>query len=880
MHVRRMSTMKISCATYLFPYHLAENVCRVQRVSPFRYYIEMLYEVMKNEKPYDSIPNFTAADALRLTGIGRNEFIDIMNKCRAKLMWKLNKSIVKDMLPVQPVHFPLEPWWAVGVVNLTVEEYRKLTEDEMVVISEKGNKGEVNLVAELDIDVVRALYRRGLIYLDVPVYPDDHFQVSALDGFVSNKNQQYEDPTEELLYAVFVASSEHTTVAELAQTLQADLEQLQSAVSLASRLGWAKKVLDPASLLRDTGMPGSPLSESSGGDDGHFSSFSSPFRDSALDDADSAKGPSGSTRFAFMVDANLTSYLMMGSLSPGLKGHAVTLYEAGKLGDSSVAEMCEDLRGVEGRKFEGELQEFADHAFSLRHVLECLRSGGTDLVAMNVSVDSERRDSADADNDRSDIIAADFGEFQMEDTRSLDFDVENIPEGVFLKSTSVAEDEDLKGGPAGFTRFTSGSDLGNMDTMHITSSSIAADGMVTKVKLQPKTNGSRKFRVDVIRMESLAGLAPATVHRVLQRDYDVIVSMIPLPSPPSVSTPDGAGPVHFGPPSRAAATPWMKLLLYKFAGLGPLSVVLVRGQCFRFLPPQLVGCAKALLWSWDGTGISGFGGKFEGTLVEGGILLHCVNFLLKHTSLLIQPYSKASLDEAGKPVMMNVPLPLVTDGLHPHLLFLRQVVDELNLQTMGYIRLVQVPRLEDTSANQSAKKDSWVWVPHSVEFGVPLFDTELCEHVCENVVQSELFHPSSLEKYREDMQVLRKRLLDLITAYRSNGYEAKLAYSGRQLPFPSFDRGTTPMSTSQAFEPPTRLLEEPSQTSTTHAASRLDFGDDDDVGDVPLPGINLFFDGSHLQYLNLEPYLQGRLPGALVVEVAAATQALRDTFPS
>lgn len=88
------------------------------------------------------------------------------------------------------------------------------------------------------------------------------------------------------------------------------------------------------------------------------------------------------------------------------------------------------------------------------------------------------------------------------------------------------------------------------------------------------------------------------------------------------------------------------------------------------------------------------------------------------------------------------------------------------------------------------------------------------------------------------------------------------------------------MSTSQAFEPPTRLLEEPSQTSTTHAASRLDFGDDDDVGDVPLPGINLFFDGSHLQYLNLEPYLQGRLPGALVVEVAAATQALRDTFPS
>ncbi|RZR93702.1 hypothetical protein BHM03_00022300 [Ensete ventricosum] len=37
------------------------------------------------EQPYDSIPNFSAADALRLTGIGRNEYIDIMNKCRSKV---------------------------------------------------------------------------------------------------------------------------------------------------------------------------------------------------------------------------------------------------------------------------------------------------------------------------------------------------------------------------------------------------------------------------------------------------------------------------------------------------------------------------------------------------------------------------------------------------------------------------------------------------------------------------------------------------------------------------------------------------------------------------------------------------------------------------
>lgn len=41
-----------------------------------------------------------------------------------KLMWKLNKSIVKEMLPTQAVDFRMEPWWVVCFVNLTTDEYR------------------------------------------------------------------------------------------------------------------------------------------------------------------------------------------------------------------------------------------------------------------------------------------------------------------------------------------------------------------------------------------------------------------------------------------------------------------------------------------------------------------------------------------------------------------------------------------------------------------------------------------------------------------------------------------------------------------------------------------------------------------------------------
>lgn len=43
----------------LFPYHLCEYVCRVMRLSPFRYYVGILADTMREDMPYDSIPNFT-----------------------------------------------------------------------------------------------------------------------------------------------------------------------------------------------------------------------------------------------------------------------------------------------------------------------------------------------------------------------------------------------------------------------------------------------------------------------------------------------------------------------------------------------------------------------------------------------------------------------------------------------------------------------------------------------------------------------------------------------------------------------------------------------------------------------------------------------------
>lgn len=91
----------------------------------------------------------------------------------------------------------------------------------------------------MDHEVIQSLYRKGLIYLDVPISGDDKICIPPLRNFVMNR--VCGDYFENLLYKIFVSADEHMTISELAQMLQIDLDTVKHAISLFCRLGFARK---------------------------------------------------------------------------------------------------------------------------------------------------------------------------------------------------------------------------------------------------------------------------------------------------------------------------------------------------------------------------------------------------------------------------------------------------------------------------------------------------------------------------------------------------------------------------------------------------------------------------------------------------------------
>ena len=303
-------------------------------------------------------------------------------------------------------------------------EHRSLTRAELDICQAAARTGGARYDT-LNAGLVTYLYRRGLVWFDVPVSPDDHLSIPPLEGFVSNKTASLTgsdevDPLETLMYQIFVAASDRVTVDKLASILNVGVELLRIGISVACRLKFCNKLViaqyqqsqqqqqHPDLLASSSGGGfGSPPLEYStaadslssldldqvlGGAGGIGSSSSSGvigvnlatqqhtsmhgasgFLNSTENDDDG-----GSGGVALVVDAQVTGFLMMGALTPAVKKHSVTLFEGGRVyGTQVINELVEELKSsVEmASQFEGEMAALAGTAAALAIVMDCVRSG-------------------------------------------------------------------------------------------------------------------------------------------------------------------------------------------------------------------------------------------------------------------------------------------------------------------------------------------------------------------------------------------------------------------------------------------------------------------------------------------------------------------------
>ena len=387
-----------------------------------------------------------------------------------------------------PPSFPpaTKPWWRAHAVNVGEAEAASLSPEELgaaraaaapggVALSEVGfvssssapSKSSSASPSSPSQAAIESLYRRGIVYLSVPLTPDDSVWVPPLEGFVSNKGgigggakkkkrsessgggggregegsgsdddfddderpeagnkgdgDSDEDPVEPLLYALLVVaggeddddesdeneeespkndgddggdgekvakvagsnpsspSSSPMTVRRLAEEiLGLDLGAALAAASLAVRLGFARKGKERKAKEKEKAAAAAA------------SLSSSPSSSAANDDDDGNKVEEGNLRsppppsIALIVDAAVTSSLMAGALSPGLKTHAVSLFEGGRVGGrKALSDLLKELDATREAAAgfgaaEGGIAELAADAAALAVVIRALRESGRD----------------------------------------------------------------------------------------------------------------------------------------------------------------------------------------------------------------------------------------------------------------------------------------------------------------------------------------------------------------------------------------------------------------------------------------------------------------------------------------------------------------------
>lgn len=118
-----------------------------------------LQYLFSTEQSYDQLPNFTAADVLRILGIGRNQYIEKMNQSRSRKLFR--RKSAADVMPSVPVDdATIEAWWIVQPGCILQDDVKTLSADEKNLIDLLFESGPQK-AGGLNLDILRKVHIRG-----------------------------------------------------------------------------------------------------------------------------------------------------------------------------------------------------------------------------------------------------------------------------------------------------------------------------------------------------------------------------------------------------------------------------------------------------------------------------------------------------------------------------------------------------------------------------------------------------------------------------------------------------------------------------------------------------------------------------------------------
>ena len=706
----------------LYPYHLSD-IMHSLKMPPFLYYTTMVKDLMNAERSYDSLPNFTAVDCLRLLGIGRNQYIDLMNQSRlhksSSFQKFLKRRSVVDLLPSNPIEIKILPWWRVNLSIITEIDVTKSSEGEKNMI-DFLIEHKRHVAGKLDLDILKSLHKRNLIFFDVPVYNDDTVSLPPLDNFVMNRTSG--DEIENLIYKLFQLLDDSTSMKELSVMMEVDVKTVNMIVSLMCRLGFCykhrseidaeqmhaswkfegnssnfysshqKKIGDSLSnksainkvidfdnmdeitdLLDLTPSPG-PVSTSP---DSTSAKKQPLMQELELCSEHTASKP----KLAFLFDSTLTAFLMMGNLTSGLKTHAVTMFEVGKLSDESMDSFISELEKIklEVDEQEGEAQRYFDHAQVLLRTIKKLRYN------------------------------------------------ENI----------VTPDQQTAPG------------------------------------------------IDLLRCESLLNLDFEVCQRLMQKNYHVLISMAPLSQ--EVSPVSCYLPYHIGPFIPEMNSPWFKLYLYQTLGKGPPSLLLCRGFRLRQLPVMFYPYDKLLVTCWGHDSMIVHANNclimLNDALCNMPVLIQGHSGLSNQTSSVkYLPFpaadsakdlddNKTALDDGNNKQLMKTLsehfdisnafgfITLVQSGVSRS----SNVANKADNGEINELTCQEINEIVDNSMiSEVSRTSNSDWVIFDMDYGLPLFDESLNCFVCDKILNSDILSLSKQKKFLQSNISLTDKLLKFI----------------------------------------------------------------------------------------------------------------------